>query len=253
MIEDMIVTPSVEQFRRLAQSSPWRWRTVELAFVRAGHTSPVHAWIRRPGYLRVENAAGEVVELSSAAIPFDGRAAVFSNGADADRPSALWASDTTPVFDADGLVSALPSETDSWFVDWDDPFYENYQWIAMLNPIELTRSPHDHSSAATGTAISEVELVEHGGRQAWEATVCTTPEYDARCECCALLSGYYDFDTGHWVPGPPVSVRLDVQTGICVYVGPTTEGPTDDCDIDVTILAVDEAMDDSMFVRGGRK
>lgn len=55
----------------------------------------------------------------------------------------------TPGFDTGGLVSALPSVTDSWLVDRDDPFYQNYRWIAMLNPIELTRSAHDHESTTT--------------------------------------------------------------------------------------------------------
>ncbi len=247
----MIASPSIEQFRRLAQSSPWRWRTVEFEFVPARHSSPVHAWIRRPDSLRVETADGEVIELISAAGPFAGTMMVYSNPS-GHRPAGRWASDTTPVFDADGLVSELPSETDSWLVDWDDPFYENYQWIAMLNPLELTRSAHDRSFATTRTEVSEVAVVEHHGRPAWESVVRTTEQYDARCECCPLLSGHYDFDADHWVPGPPATVRLDVQTGICVYVGTTTDQPTGGFDIDVTILSVDDKMDDSMFVRSYR-
>ncbi|MFI8568821.1 hypothetical protein ACIGGF_19915 [Rhodococcus sp. NPDC078407] len=248
----MIASPSALQFRRLAQSSPWRWTTVEFEFVPARHTSPVHAWIRRPGSLRVETSAGKIVESICAEAPFAGTMTVYSNG-DGPQPSARWPSNTSPVLDEEGLVSELPSATDSWLVDWDDPFYENYQWTAMLNPIELTRSAHDRSSTVMSTEISGVTVVEHGGRRAWEATVRTTEDYGARCECCPLLSGHFDFEVDHWVPGPPVTVRLDVQTGICVYVGPTTDDPAEDTDIDVTILAVDETMGDSLFLRSGRQ
>ncbi|MDZ7910231.1 MAG: hypothetical protein U5O16_00035 [Rhodococcus sp. (in: high G+C Gram-positive bacteria)] len=149
----MIESPSVEQFRRLAQSSPWRWTTVELEFVPPRHTDPVHAWIRRPGSLRVEKADGQIDELVLQATPFANTMVVYSDG-ESRHPEARWASDTTPEYDADGLVSALPSEADSWLVDWDDPFYENYQWIAMLNPIEIARSPHDHSSTKVCTELS---------------------------------------------------------------------------------------------------
>ncbi|MGU3438452.1 hypothetical protein ACNHUS_36265 [Actinomycetes bacterium M1A6_2h] len=129
----MIESPSVEQFRRLAQSSPWRWKTVELEFVPPRHTGPVHAWIRRPGSLRVENADGQIDELAISATPFASTMVVDSDG-ESRQPEARWAAETTPTYDADGLVSALPSEADSWLVDWDDPFYENYQWTQCSTP-----------------------------------------------------------------------------------------------------------------------
>ncbi|MGV8873093.1 MAG: hypothetical protein ACOH2Q_11245 [Rhodococcus sp. (in: high G+C Gram-positive bacteria)] len=242
----MIESPSVEQFRRLAQSSPWRWTTVEFEFLPTRQASPVHAWIRRPGSIRVETADGRVDEICCAEIPFDGRAMVYSDGI-SRQAQAQWASDATPVFDADGLVSALPSVEDSWLVDWDDPFYQDYRWIAMLNPIEITRSPHDHSSAAVVTELSDVRVVEHHGRSAWEVIARTTDRYIARCECCPLLSGHYDYEVDTWNPGPPVTVRLDVQTGICVHIGPAGDNPTDDCDLDVNILAVDVPIDDDLF------
>ncbi|MCZ4563932.1 hypothetical protein O4160_24115 [Rhodococcus sp. IEGM 1401] len=247
----MITNPSVEQFRRLAQSSPWLWESVEFELLPTRHTLSVHAWIRRPGNMRVEDANGKLVERVGAGIPYAGMGVQYSNGAPRQL-EGRWPSDTTPTFDSDGLVSALPSIADSWLVDYDDPFYENYQWIAMLNPIEVTRSGHDHSSTETVTELSEVRAVEHHGRPAWQATVVTTDRYDARCECCALLSGHYDSETRHWVPGPPVTVRLDVQTGICVYVGPPVDQPTAEPDLDLTIIAVDARMNDSLFVHAGR-
>ncbi|MDJ0396546.1 hypothetical protein QMK17_24910 [Rhodococcus sp. G-MC3] len=185
------------------------------------------------------------------AIPFAGTMMQYSDGI-SRQPEARWASDVTPMFDGYGLVSALPSVADSWLVDWDDPFYQDYRWIAMLNPIELTRSPHDHSSTTTVTELSDVQVVEHHGRPAWQVIARTTDEYDARCECCPLLSGYFDYAADHWVPGPPVTARLDAQTGICVYIGPATETSTKDCDLDLTILAVDAQLVDSLFVRGRR-
>ncbi|MDV8020138.1 hypothetical protein [Rhodococcus sp. IEGM 1330] len=56
--------------------------------------------------------------------------------------------------------------------------------------------------------------------------------------------------TSRWVPGPPVTVRLDVQTGICVYVGPAGDGEPD---LDMSILAVDAPMDDLLFTISGRQ
>lgn len=250
-IDGVIEDPSVPLFRRLAQSSPWRWNTVELEFVPSRHTDPVHAWIRRPGSLRVEKADGQVDELVFSATPFAGTAMVYSDGR-ARQPEARWASDTAPTYDADGLVSALPSEAESWLVDWDDPFYENYQWIAMLNPIEIARSPHDHSSTTTRTEVSSVQLVQHHDRPAWQAIVRTTPEYDPRCECCALLSGHWDENVRQWVPGPSDIVRLDLQTGICVFVGSSNGLPTGHSELDVTIVAVDAPMEDSLFLQRNR-
>ncbi|WP_176224632.1 hypothetical protein [Rhodococcus sp. 1168] len=49
-----------------------------------------------------------------------------------------------------------------------------------------------------------------------------------------------------------MTVRLDAQTGICVYVGPAPENPRYECDLDPKIVAVDARMDDSLFVRAGR-
>ncbi len=250
MIGYMIESPSVEQFRRLAQSSPWRWTTVEFEFVPPRQSSAVHAWIRRPGSLRVETADGEIDELCCAADPFAGTTTVYSDGI-SRQTETKWASDVAPVFDVDGLVSALPSVTDSWLVDWDDPFYQNYRWIAMLNPIELTRSAHDHESTTAFTELSDVQVVDHHGRPAWQVIARTTDEYDARCECCPLMNGHFDYETDHWIPGPPVTVRLDAQTGICVYIGPAPENPTYECDLDLTIIAVDARMDDSLFTRSG--
>ncbi|MGU3438453.1 hypothetical protein ACNHUS_36270 [Actinomycetes bacterium M1A6_2h] len=47
-------------------------------------------------------------------------------------------------------------------------------------------------------------------------------------------------------------MRLDLQTRICVFVGPSDGRSTDDSDLDVTIVAVDAPMDDSLFVESGR-
>ncbi|MGA9869974.1 MAG: hypothetical protein WBQ44_02325 [Rhodococcus sp. (in: high G+C Gram-positive bacteria)] len=211
----------------------------------------MHAWIRRPGSLRVETADGAIIEIIRDAVPFAGTMMTYSDGV-SRQPQARWASDTIPEFDADGLVSALPSDTESRLVDWDDPFYENYRWIAMLNPIEIVRSPHDHSITETVTVLSDVRAVEHHGRPAWQVIARTTDKYDARCECCPLLSGHWDYAHKRWVPGPPVIVRLDVQTGICVYVGSAPGGSANGSDMDVRILGVDLSMPDSLFVRADR-
>lgn len=242
--------PSVEQFRRLAQSSPWRWTTVEFDCVSEYRTPSVHALIRRPGAMRIENAVGEVVETHRAGVPFGGLMVQYSDGT--SKPAdGRWPTELTPTFDEDGLVSEIPMGDNASFIDFDDPMYLNYQWVAMLDPIELARSPHDHTATDPVVELSELSAVVHHGRPAWQATARPTVNYDARCECCSLLSGAYDFETQLWVPGPPLVVRLDTQTGICVSLRSTETGVHDDY-LDVAVNAVDAEMDDSLFAPKGR-
>lgn len=238
----MIDSPTLEQFRRLAQSSPWRWTSVEFECIPTHYDSAVHAWIRRPGSMRVETPDGTVAQVAMATRPFDGAMTRIGDGP-LTPVEGRWPSAIVPQFDSDGLVSAI---LDSWSIDWDDPMYQSYQWVAMLNPVEFSRSPHDLANDAARVELSEVKVVDHHGRRTWEAIAHPTADYDPRCDCCPLLDGQFDSESDDWIAGPPQIVRIDEQTAICTYVGGSDlRAP----DIDVRIIAVDETMGDALFRR----
>lgn len=133
--------------------------------------------------------------------------------------------------------------------------FNDYQWVAMLDPVELSDGRgRAGERRPAGTVLSELSEVTHHGRPAWEAVVVPTTEYDPRCSCCPLL-----LHTDTAMPPPPETlrpdahlVRLDVETGVCVYVeelGGTHGGWT----LNVQIEAVDEPMQDALFGRQRRR
>lgn len=230
---------NVDRFRRLARSSPWLWTSIEFRW-QAGRDETRHAWVRRPGDLRVEDRDGNLLEASSAARPFAG--AMYSSNGDTWEPMpGRWPHETRPTLADDGLVESVPRHID---VDYDQPFYENYQWVAMLNPIELADRVHDRDDPdAVPVDLRDVTRVEHHGRPALQATAQPTPSYDPRCDCCSLLPGELDHESGLWTPGPPSLVRIDEQTGVCVSI----EGPAWN-ELDVDIVSVNQLLDDHMFI-----
>ena len=71
----------------------------------------------------------------------------------------------------DGLVDVRPA-----MVLYDAPMYEDYRWVAMLDPVELADG-RDHDTGDPdwpALIIDAVSEVEHAGRPAWEAVVRTT-------------------------------------------------------------------------------
>lgn len=128
-----------------------------------------------------------------------------------------------PTRRADGLVESRPGGPG---VDYDDPMWENYRWVAMLDPVELSR----------GVEISEVQAHRRLGRETWTATCRALPGeevgYDPRCSCCPLLYGEVsqslefndpsEVDRRRPPRGYPTAhrVSLDVETGIVVEVLP---------------------------------
>ncbi|MFD4180816.1 hypothetical protein [Rhodococcus sp. NPDC058514] len=224
------MTPAVTDFRALARSSPWRWSTLEFELDRSGMVE--HAWIARPDRLRVESR-GEVTQVQSEAQPFN-RMGYSSNGRGTPI-ERVWPTDVDPTFDGSGLVSARPEDV---AIDYDPPLHSDYFWVALLDPVELS----------DGVEIGGVREVTHHGRQAWEARVRPTPDYEPRCDCCALLSGSGALDQVPWVPNADTVVRLDVQTGVCVsirHLGDAWCGQEGE----IRILAVDEPMADELFRR----
>lgn len=210
------MTPTPERFGRLARSSPWRWDAVSFTCTWSGRPG-VRATVQRPDRLRVEDLRGKVL--------FDGVqgigpvvATLTSEGGDGgrvpDRPE--------PVFDDDGLVR---SARRVWTEPDGAPMWQDYRWVAMLDPAELV----DGTDGAPGTELLALQAVEHGGRAAWEAVLRPTAQYEPRCSCCPLLWSEVSDAYEDRVQGPYADahrVRLDVQTGICVLTA-EVGGPRD--------------------------
>ena len=244
-------TPSAESFSALARSSPWLWST--LRFTARGLPDqgfpPVRAWLRRPDRLRVEALDGQLRQIVRQAGP---AVAVLSSHGGFPRDAVP----DGPLLRADGLVERRPG--DRWA--YDAPMYQNYRWVALLDPLELADGiDRDTGATVPALVVDDVREVEHGGRPAWEAVVRTTPAYEPRCGCCSLLRSL-EVDIQEFGPRsehvledyPELHrVRLDVETGVCV----SAEGIGDrgwGRGHDVRIEAVDEPMADALFVEPPR-
>lgn len=138
----------------------------------------------------------------------------------------------------------------------DAPMFENYTWVAMLDPVELADGVDPGSgAAAAGARTSGVVEVAHAGRPAWEAVLAPTAAYQPRCSCCSLLRSR-EVDERLLSGGGPgallgayptaTRVRLDVATGVCVLVE-DLDGTSPGVRLEVGIEAVDEPMPDDLF------
>jgi hypothetical protein len=246
--------PTADDFRALARSSPWRWSTLRFTVRWPGdpyRTDALRAWLRRPDVARVETVEGELRQIVR-----ERGTQVGVLTSDGGRTSRLpWPGEgPRPELRPDGLVAARPS---SWDVSYDAPMYQDYRWVAMLDPVELADGRFEESGdrAGPGPDIAEVREVEHGGRPAWEARVTTTAGYEPRCGCCPLLRSR-EVDEAEWgaplLEAYPASyrVRLDVRTGVCVLTEATDDRSPGH---DLRIEAVDEPMDDGLFVGPRRR
>jgi hypothetical protein len=252
-----VTSPSADDFRALARSSPWRWSTLRFTVrwsLAAHGERSLRAWLRRPDRLRVETDGGALVQVIRQERQRVSRLTT-DGGRTADVP---WAGDPgapAPQLRPDGLVAQRPP---SWAVDFDDPMHENYFWVAMLDPVELADGlAEERTVDVPGLDVDEVVVVEHGGRPAWEAVVRTTPHYEPRCGCCSLLRDRrvdeLEWEGRNQLADYPEAylVRLDVGTGVCVRteaVGGSIAGQGHD----LRIEAVDEPMADELFVEPRR-
>lgn len=215
-----------DSFRALARSSPWRWAS--LHFTR--HSQPrVEAWVRRPGDLLVREAEGT------------GTQETFEHGAPYTRSEPGWASlayldddsqpgraplpepfstldprQVTPQLRPDGMVATRP---DDIRIVYGDPMWQDYRWVAMLDPAELS----------SGTRISDLSTTTHRGRPGWRALARAAEAYDPTCGCCPLLRSEISEraeygDQPGWTPRPDYPdgfwVSLDLQTGIVMALSP---------------------------------
>jgi hypothetical protein len=243
-----------ERFWALARSSPWRWSSLQFVRTRRGRDQfgdDVRAWLRRPDALRVEDLNGHLLQVELGSAPRTVGLLTPDGGRELPLRSP---SSVAPVSGADGLVRERPSD---WDVDDDGPLFQDYAWVAMLDPVELADGDDDRP----GTTLEGLRTVEHHGREAWEAIVRPTSSYAPRCSCCALLLSEVSERRLAEEGGPTVRaqepsfefadahlVRLDLGTGVCVHVeqlGGDRAGWSDD----VRIEQVDEPMPDALFIQ----
>jgi len=197
----------VDAFHALARSSPWRWRSLHFRNHDDRGPEGVEAWIVRPGWMlvRAPDQVDRVVE-ESPRVPM---VVHFSDDPDfvpPPPPEPRWAMDVAPTFRDDGLVAERPQD---WSVQFDDPMYGGYTWVAMLDPEELSHH----------VSVEDLEAKARHGRETWWATVRAQEGYEARCaDCCDLLLGGVERGLEH-------VIGLDVQTGILVSLSaPEVQG-----------------------------
>ena len=241
MVEELTHDPGPEDFRALARSSPWRFRTLHLTHRQTGYAAThrpgtVEAWLDRDrGQVRVRTDRAVETEKG---VPY-GRA-VLRVGDEAG-PDAPVDRDAGVTFRPDGLVASRPQ---GWHVEHGDPMWRDYRWTAMLDPVELadgawTESEHEarlpeqpEAERPLGVEITEVEEVEHRGRRTWRA-VCSPVlhRYEPRCGCCPLLDSVASRLAEYGPEDPTLAspraelptsylVSLDVRTGIVVNITP---------------------------------
>ncbi|MFL6177130.1 MAG: hypothetical protein ACJ715_10800 [Ornithinibacter sp.] len=230
-------SPTPDRFRGLARSSPWRWRALAFDLHRRPLHGPDHtlsAVVERGVGVQVRLADGERHRLQSHRTSV-GEAGTHGRGV--SRLPFAW--ELPQEVDADGFVEHRPASTRTS----DDPMWQDYQFVAMLDPVELAdgrrrRPVPDHDPGGVPDAVPPAALDVHrldaavrGGRQVWWAEVSPRAEYEPRCSCCPLLFGEVSEDLEAMAGGPRVRdrhpdltyatrylVALDVATGICVHV-----------------------------------
>jgi hypothetical protein len=253
---------SGDSFSALARSSPWRWRTLRFTYAWRGALlvlgEPVRAWVRRPDALRVETLDGELIsaghEQRSSAVLLTSA----GRGQPVENPAPLEPRAPAPEFGVDGLVIRRPSVG----VDYDDPMFQSYHWVAALDPVELADG---NQPGRRPVVVEQPHTVDHYGRPAWEAVLRPTDDYYPRCSCCPLLHSAHS-DRLEWdetdgsapvrEPGftyaDAFRVRLDTATGVCVrteQLGGSQAGTGHE----VVIEAVDEDMPEAVFIDARRR
>lgn len=224
------MTITADDYRALARSSPWLWRSVRLLW--PGGTVVT---MERPARVVTQGAAGATREGWQAGV------STASFGWDEHGRAVPVVRTYLPVSEApvrrrpDGLVAARPDAL--FLVEPDQPMVEGYFSVAAVDPVELS---HD-------VDLTDVRVETLRGRETWVATCRAGEDYEPRCGCCSLL-GDRETAVREWGPQQgatidcheSVEVWLDRATGIMTRWVPTPEpGGTADDPIDVEIEWVD--------------
>jgi hypothetical protein len=231
-----VPTPTPDRFRGLARSSPWRWRALAFDLHRRplhGPEHTVHATVERGVGLEVRLTDGET--RRDPALRNTARH-IHLGGGERGAPTVElpYAWELPVEVDADGFVVRRPARGVS-----DDPMWQDYQFVAMLDPVELADGvrrepgPARIPDAAPPPALDVHRLdasLRHG-REAWWAEVSPREGYSPRCSCCPLLFGRVSEGIEADRGGPALRSRpadvayataylvaLDVETGVCVHV-----------------------------------
>lgn len=227
--------PTPEMLRGLARSSPWRWRALSFEL----HRRPLHG----PDHVvlgRLVRGVGLDVRLPSGERHWQeatrGSVGWSSEDGRSGTSELTWPWEVPVEVDADGFVVRRPADRLA-----DDPMWQDYQFVAMLDPVELAdgrprqpglpRQPGRGAERPPALDVVRLDTTTRLGRETWWAEVAPREEYDPRCSCCPLLFGRVSADLVLQEGGPaalgdgplPVFataylVGLDVQTGVCVHV-----------------------------------
>ncbi|QYF90940.1 hypothetical protein [Arthrobacter sp. PAMC25284] len=224
-------------FRNLCRSSPWKWQSLRFEYLDRPFDGPagtadgaadlVRAWLRRPGALRLETAAGLVLHSTTGINDSRDGFYVSSTRKSWLLPPRL----VNPVYDDDGLVRRRPEAA------YGEPGFGNGRFAAALDPVELSGNapvPMEFPNA-NPVELESISEVDHEGRPALEATISPNSSYrpgDPGAPLCR--------------PGRTL-VRIDAGTGVCV-ASRWLDGGTDAYGHWLRILAVDEYMLDDLFL-----
>lgn len=215
--------PTLEDWRALARSGPWRWS--ELTAVLTDHSTGVPGahpmdrvrlhLVRGASLAHVETPGGAMLQVGDEptgdrwAHREDGRAELVSpasgwGGAPgaAERQGAARERDRRdrarlyeldhPPRRKDGLVA-----TRGLLTVPDPPYWSNYFVTALLDPVELAdgREPDEQHLNPTARPagvelLGPVRVHERHGRLTWTAELLPTADYEPRCGCCALVTDH---------------------------------------------------------------
>ena len=234
-------------FRNLCRSSPWKWQSLRFEYLdrpsaatdadanmagdpAEGASDLVRAWLRRPGALRLETAAGLVLHSTTGINDSRDVFYVSSTRKTWLLPPHL----VTPVYDDGGRVRRRPEAA------YGEPCFGNSRFAAALDPVELAGNAPVPLEFPNSNAVElgPITEVEHEGRPALETTVTPNPGYrpaDPEAPLCR--------------PGGTL-VRIDTGTGVCV-ASRWLEGAGDSRESYghwLRIVAVDEYMLDDLFL-----
>ena len=256
--------PTPEMLRGLARSSPWRWRALSFELHRRPMHGPEHVVVGRVVRgvgLEVHLPQGERARHDAVR----GTVAAFGPGVRSGVRELPYAWELPVELDIDGLVVARPREPVA-----DDPMWQDYQFVAMLDPVELADgrardlgSTWDPDAARPAALdVHRVDATTRLGRETWWAEVSPRDDYDPRCSCCPLLHGRVSEEIEALAGGgsargdrpEPVYataylVALDVRTGVCVHVE-HLDGDHAGRGFSLDVLGVDEDVDPDVAYRG---